>query len=536
MNTRALPFGVVLFFMAHALSGQDPCAPGQATACGNCMFEIESKTLLTGTTGNEVRVLATNDICVFGYSIGIEVGDPARIAVASIDKVGTIGEEASFFEGGVSTDGSAAGVGVVFDFGDFSRLNLPPGEGSVALILNVDVLAEADTTTSIGFDQVRIPELSPQPIKNVMTNVAGESITPSLQPGTIDIRVDAPVIQSVAPGNGLAGQSITITGQNFDYDGLQVTVCDQVVAPTSSSATTIELAAPVCPTVGCVDVVVETVRGSDTDRFCYDPPAPSITGFRDNMGPPGTVFVIEGTNLSFNPSVTVCGVTAMIQNATDTALTVTAPDAPACDIGCAEVAVMTDGGDASDACGFTYECAPPVIASIDPAEARAGDTVVITGSGFDCGGLTVTICGQEATIASSDDTSITVEVPACAEPGAVDVTVTHDSGSETAAGALEFLADQEVFKRGDVNADGEVNISDASFLLNFLFLGGPTPPCMDAADANDDGNADISDASYILNFLFLGGPPPPAPGPATCGPDDQVKPPDDLPECVYERC
>jgi len=30
---------------------------------------------------------------------------------------------------------------------------------------------------------------------------------------------------------------------------------------------------------------------------------------------------------------------------------------------------------------------------------------------------------------------------------------------------------------------------------------------------------DISDASYTLNFLFLGGPEPPAPGVGSCGAD-----------------
>jgi hypothetical protein len=61
--------------------------------------------------------------------------------------------------------------------------------------------------------------------------------------------------------------------------------------------------------------------------------------------------------------------------------------------------------------------------------------------------------------------------------------------------------------RGDANADGDVNMSDASFLLNWLFLGGPRPRCRDAVDTNDDGGVDISDVIYLLKFLFLGRPP-----------------------------
>ncbi len=59
------------------------------------------------------------------------------------------------------------------------------------------------------------------------------------------------------------------------------------------------------------------------------------------------------------------------------------------------------------------------------------------------------------------------------------------------------------FLRGDANDDGEVAISDAIFLLQFLFLGGPSPQCQDAADINDDGRLDISDAIFTLEFLFL---------------------------------
>ena len=73
-----------------------------------------------------------------------------------------------------------------------------------------------------------------------------------------------------------------------------------------------------------------------------------------------------------------------------------------------------------------------------------------------------------------------------------------------------------VFIRSDANADLEVDISDPTFTLNFLFLGGPPPPCRAAVDANGDGTLDISDPTYTLNYLFLGGPPPPAPFP-TCG-------------------
>ena len=92
---------------------------------------------------------------------------------------------------------------------------------------------------------------------------------------------------------------------------------------------------------------------------------------------------------------------------------------------------------------------------------------------------------------------------------------------------------EQQFRRGDSNASGDLNITDGVFVLNYLFLGGPEPPCQDAADSYDNGTLNITDGVRILNYLFLGGPAPPAPGPDTCGSDPT---PDDLPPCVYESC
>lgn len=84
--------------------------------------------------------------------------------------------------------------------------------------------------------------------------------------------------------------------------------------------------------------------------------------------------------------------------------------------------------------------------------------------------------------------------------------------------AAAEITPQRFFVRGRVNDDDTVDISDATALLNFLFLGGSAPDPLEAGDVNNDGDLDISDAVYLLNFLFLGGPdvPPPYPDP---GPD-----------------
>jgi hypothetical protein len=93
----------------------------------------------------------------------------------------------------------------------------------------------------------------------------------------------------------------------------------------------------------------------------------------------------------------------------------------------------------------------------------------------------------------------------------------------------------EVFKRGDSNRDGGVNIADAVFILQSLFAAGAPILCPDAADANDDEGVNIADAVYILQRLFAGGIPLPAPGPSACGPDPTPHPRGlpDLGPCDY---
>ncbi|HEQ98012.1 MAG TPA: hypothetical protein ENO22_01580 [candidate division Zixibacteria bacterium] len=59
---------------------------------------------------------------------------------------------------------------------------------------------------------------------------------------------------------------------------------------------------------------------------------------------------------------------------------------------------------------------------------------------------------------------------------------------------------------GDTNADGSVNLSDAIWLINYIFVGGPPPqPVLACGDANTDGVAAMQDVVWIINFVFVSG-------------------------------
>ncbi len=91
-------------------------------------------------------------------------------------------------------------------------------------------------------------------------------------------------------------------------------------------------------------------------------------------------------------------------------------------------------------------------------------------------------------------------------------------------------AEAAPFRRGDVNQDGSLDISDAVNLLGYLFLGerSKVTECRDSGDVDDRGDVDISDAVAILNFLFQGAREP-APPFRECGEDPT---PGDPLDCV----
>ena len=79
----------------------------------------------------------------------------------------------------------------------------------------------------------------------------------------------------------------------------------------------------------------------------------------------------------------------------------------------------------------------------------------------------------------------------------------------------------EVFRRGDANASGAIDIADPVYLLDYLFSQGPTPTCLDSGDLQDNGAIDVSDPIYLIDYLFVSGPSPAAPF-AACGTDPDL--------------
>ncbi len=58
---------------------------------------------------------------------------------------------------------------------------------------------------------------------------------------------------------------------------------------------------------------------------------------------------------------------------------------------------------------------------------------------------------------------------------------------------------------GDVNCDGKINIFDITYLIAYLYKGGPAPVSIEAADVNNDGAVNIFDITYLIAYLYKGG-------------------------------
>jgi hypothetical protein len=63
---------------------------------------------------------------------------------------------------------------------------------------------------------------------------------------------------------------------------------------------------------------------------------------------------------------------------------------------------------------------------------------------------------------------------------------------------------------GNANGDNTINILDITYLISFLYMGGPAPVpyAICSGDANCDCTVNILDITYLIAFLYQAGAPP----------------------------
>ena len=70
--------------------------------------------------------------------------------------------------------------------------------------------------------------------------------------------------------------------------------------------------------------------------------------------------------------------------------------------------------------------------------------------------------------------------------------------------AVDNLTIHSIQKRGDVDADGNVNISDVTALIDYLLSGNASGIVLANADCDLDGNVNISDVTTLIDYLLSG--------------------------------
>lgn len=83
----------------------------------------------------------------------------------------------------------------------------------------------------------------------------------------------------------------------------------------------------------------------------------------------------------------------------------------------------------------------------------------------------------------------------------------HHAGDELPA-VEPILTPHCCVTPGDANMDGTVNIADAVFNLQCIFVDCWGHPCDKHLDANCDGTWNVVDIVHLINYIFKGGPPP----------------------------
>ena len=79
----------------------------------------------------------------------------------------------------------------------------------------------------------------------------------------------------------------------------------------------------------------------------------------------------------------------------------------------------------------------------------------------------------------------------------------YNPGQEDADG--DDIGDVCEYLCGDASGDGKVNVSDAVYIINYVFSGGNAPDPIESGDCDCSGSCNVSDAVFVINYVFSGG-------------------------------
>jgi large repetitive protein len=225
-----------------------------------------------------------------------------------------------------------------------------------------------------------------------------------------------PVITSFTPTSGLTGSTVTLTGSGFDGT-TNVSVGGAVATFSHINDGQITLTVPTDAMSGIIGVVNSMGSGGTTAVFNV---TPTVTLITPSSGSPGTVVTLTGTGLGGIQKV-VFGTGPASNYLVNSANQAQAVVAWGSSTG--PVTVTASNGTTATSPVFTYSnggATAPTNPAFAPAQAKTGDFVTLTGTGF-TGVSSVKIGGVSSFFTLVNDTTINVQVPSAAISGFIEV-------------------------------------------------------------------------------------------------------------------
>ena len=240
-----------------------------------------------------------------------------------------------------------------------------------------------------------------------------------------------PSITNISAASGAIGSTLTITGTGFDDTDANNTVSFGGTNASITSATPTSIVVSVPAGVSGANNVTVTVNGQVSTETRTFNITPVLTSLSANNGVPGTSITLTGTGFSstlasnvVNFGPTAGTVTAV--NGARTQLTVTIPNVAGTQNVNITVAGQTSGNQSFES--------RPGITTVSPTSGSTGDSITLTGVGFDAtdANNTVEFGGVMATVTSATSTQI---VATLTEAPAGTANATVQVGNQTSTGS-----------------------------------------------------------------------------------------------------
>jgi RHS repeat-associated protein len=248
----------------------------------------------------------------------------------------------------------------------------------------------------------------------------------------VNYTIPAQTISSLTPSTGPVGTQVTVNGTAFG-SSQGTSVLSFNGQPASVSSWTNTQIVGTVPVTAAAGPAVVTVGGINSNTSLFTVPPPIVNNTQPTGGIPNTPVTINGSGFQANQrdsTITFNGTPATVTSWSDTQIVTSVPTGAST----GPLLVHVNSVASQNNAHSLFEVPYPVITSITPAEAPAGGTITITGSGFGAAeayspdGVSVVYTGfinfngVQSLAQSWSDTTLVTTVPSGATSGNVTVT------------------------------------------------------------------------------------------------------------------